>query len=104
MRLSWAVVLGLVQEVAARWLDVFANVVNGIAQRRVVSNGAAVEVLRLDPFCSARAIDFLERAAEQDQLSSGVELGDLLYDAGACCVLRAAVALRCVAAAAAAHR
>ena len=75
-------VLETAQEVGIRWADAVVNLVNGLLQYRAIEYDGAATALQLNPFCSSRAIDFLERAAEQDQLASGVELGDLLYDAG----------------------
>jgi TPR repeat protein len=75
-------VLSVVREVAARWTDAAINLINGLLQDRVIQYPHAAAALRLHPFCSVRAIEYLERAAAQDKLSSVVELGDLLYDAG----------------------
>ena len=72
----------MAEEVAARWVDIVANVVNSVLQRQEIDTSATSEVLRLHPFCRSRAIELLERAGEQDQLATGVELGDLYYDAG----------------------
>ena len=72
----------MVAEVAARWIDGAVNVVNGVLQRNAIDHSEVIALLRLDPFCSTRAIENLVRAADQDQRSSDVELGDMLYFSG----------------------
>lgn len=76
---STAAIVGMVAEVAARWLDSVSTLVNALRGERAMDNSAAVQTLELHPFCSSRAIDLLQQAADQDDHSANLYLGDILY-------------------------
>ena len=69
-------------DAAVRWVDAAVNFINGVLQSPAIDHTSVVSRLRLDPMCSRRAIEHLERAADQEELVAAVELGDLLYDTG----------------------